>query len=102
MRVASPRSKRVGMTILELLLALILLAIVFGKAYVIMKGANDSLGRETREVVLEDLSTYGTFVNNVKVAGETELAVGQTIRVGTPGEEFQVITCLENDETTVT
>jgi len=53
-------------------------------------------------LVLTDTSTYGTFVNDVKVAGETELVVGQAFRVGTPGEELQVITCLENDETPVT
>jgi len=56
--------------------------------------------REGR-LVLTDTSTYGTFVNDAKVAGETELVVGQSIRVGTPGEELQVITCLENDETPV-
>jgi len=37
----------------------------------------------------------------VKVVGETELTVGQSIRVGTPGEQLQVIACLENDETPV-
>jgi hypothetical protein len=56
--------------------------------------------REGR-LILTDTSTYGTFVNDVKVAGETELAVGQSIRVGTPGEKLQVITCLEKDETPV-
>ena len=52
-------------------------------------------------LVLTDTSTYGTFVNDVKVAGETELVVGQSIRVGTPGEELQVITCREYDETPI-
>ena len=59
---------------------------------------HDRLRREGR-LLLTDTSTYGTFVNDVKVAGETELAVGQSIRVGSPGEKLQVITCLENDET---
>jgi len=61
-----------------------------------------SVARRNGRIVLTDTSTYGTFVNNVKVAEEIELAVGQSIRVGTPGEELQVITCLENDETPVT
>jgi FHA domain len=53
-------------------------------------------------LVLIDTSTYGTFVDGVKVAEETELAVGQSIRVGTPGEKLQVIACLDNHETPVT
>jgi hypothetical protein len=61
-----------------------------------------TVARRDGRLVLTDTSTYGTFVNNIKVAGETELTVGQIIRVGTPGEELQVITCLENDETTAT
>ena len=52
-------------------------------------------------LVLTDTSTYGTFVDGVKVIGETELTVGQSIRVGTPGEQLHVIACLENDETPV-
>jgi hypothetical protein len=50
-------------------------------------------------LVLTDTSTYGTYVDGNKVSGETELTVGQTIRVGTPGETLQVIACLDNDET---
>jgi FHA domain len=58
-----------------------------------------TVARRKSRLILTDTSTYGTFVNDVKVAGETELTVGQSIRVGTPGEKLQVITCLENDET---
>jgi hypothetical protein len=54
--------------------------------------------REGR-LMLTDTSTYGTFVDGIQVTGETALTVGQTIRVGTPGEELQVIACQENDET---
>ena len=50
--------------------------------------------REGRPI-LTDTSTFGTFVDGVQVNGETELAVGQSIRVGTPGEHVQVIACLE-------
>ena len=56
--------------------------------------------RRDKRLILTDTSTYGTFVNGVKITGETELAVGQSIRVGTPGEELQVIACLDDDETT--
>jgi len=56
------------------------------------------LRREGRAVLI-DTSTYGTFVDGIKIAGEIELTVGQSIRVGTPGEELQVIACLDNDET---
>ena len=55
--------------------------------------------RRAGRLVLTDTSTYGTFVDGAKVAGETELAVGQTIRVGTPGEKLQVIACREHHET---
>jgi pSer/pThr/pTyr-binding forkhead associated (FHA) protein len=58
-----------------------------------------SVVRQVDQLVLTDTSTYGTFVDDVKVAGEITLAVGQTIRVGTPGEQLQVIACLDNDET---
>jgi hypothetical protein len=57
--------------------------------------------RREGRLVLTDTSTYGTFVDGVKVIGEAELTVGQSIRVGTPGEKLQVIACLENDETPV-
>ncbi len=59
-----------------------------------------SVMRRDGRLILTDTSTYGTFVNGIKITGETELAVGQSIRVGTPGEELQVIACLDDDETT--
>jgi hypothetical protein len=58
-----------------------------------------SVTRRGNRLVLSDTSTYGTYVDGDKVDGETELTVGQTIRVGTPGEKLQVIACLDNDET---
>jgi len=52
-------------------------------------------------VVLNDYSTYGTFVDENPVNGETILLLGQTVRVGTPGETLNLIACLdsETDET---
>jgi hypothetical protein len=48
-------------------------------------------------VWLEDQSTYGTFVNGEKVSGRVLLKVGDKIRIGTPGEELQLITLVASD-----
>jgi len=58
-----------------------------------------SIHRRGREIVLKDCSSYGTFVDNRRVAESTILKVGQVIRVGTPGEELQLIASLDHDET---
>jgi hypothetical protein len=52
-------------------------------------------------VVLKDYSTYGTFVDETPVNEKTILLLGQTVRVGTPGETLNLIACLdrEADET---
>ena len=43
------------------------------------------------ELKLRDLSSYGTFVNEKKVAGETTLNRADVIRVGSPGAELHVV-----------
>jgi hypothetical protein len=43
------------------------------------------------ELKLIDLSRYGTFVNEKKVAGETTLQRADVIRIGSPGAELQVV-----------
>jgi hypothetical protein len=43
------------------------------------------------ELKLHDLSSFGTFVNERKVAGETTLNRGDVIRIGSPGAELQVV-----------
>jgi pSer/pThr/pTyr-binding forkhead associated (FHA) protein len=43
------------------------------------------------ELKIKDLSRYGTFVNEKRVAGETTLARADVIRVGSPGAELQVV-----------
>jgi hypothetical protein len=43
------------------------------------------------ELVLRDLSSYGTFVNEQKVAGETTLKRADVIRIGSPGAELHVV-----------
>ena len=57
-----------------------------------------SIQRRGAEVILADHSTYGTFVDGEQVSGTALLRLGQVIRVGTPGEELQLITSLETDE----
>jgi hypothetical protein len=57
-----------------------------------------SILRRGEEVILTDHSTYGTFVDGEQVTGTALLRLGQVIRVGTPGEELQLITSLETDE----
>jgi hypothetical protein len=51
------------------------------------------------EAVLNDLSTYGTYVDDIRVNRRTTLQLGQIIRVGTPGEKLQLIACVNHDET---
>lgn len=42
--------------------------------------------------VVEDSSRYGTFLNGHRISGSTVLQVGDTLRVGSPGFELQLIT----------
>jgi len=46
------------------------------------------------EAVLVDFSSYGTFVDENRVNGSIALKLGHIIRVGTPGEQLQLIACL--------
>ncbi len=57
-----------------------------------------SILRRGEEVILTDHSTYGTFVDGEQVSGTALLRLGQVIRVGTPGEQLQLITSVETDE----
>jgi hypothetical protein len=43
------------------------------------------------EALLEDLSTYGTFLNGGRVRQRARLAAGDRIRVGTPGVELGLV-----------
>ena len=52
---------------------------------------------EGNQVVLEDHSTYGTFVDENPVKRQTILLLGQTVRVGTPGETLNLIACLDRE-----
>jgi hypothetical protein len=46
-------------------------------------------------VVLEDLSTWGTFVNGERVAGRAVVEAGDRIRVGSPGLELLLVVAAE-------
>ncbi len=50
------------------------------------------------ELLLTDMSRYGTFVNERRVSGELSLKLADVIRVGTPGAELHVITVENVDE----
>lgn len=56
---------------------------------------------EDQQVLLTDTSSYGTRLDETPVTGSTILKVGQTIRIGKPGETLQVIACLPHYETTI-
>lgn len=47
-------------------------------------------------VVVEDHSTYGSFVNQEKVQGLTSLTVGDELRLGAPGVALQLIQVVDD------
>jgi pSer/pThr/pTyr-binding forkhead associated (FHA) protein len=58
-----------------------------------------TIGLRGREVVLDDYSTDGIFVDETRVNGSMALNLGQIIRLATNGEQLQLIACLNRDET---
>lgn len=55
-----------------------------------------SVSRVGQQCIVEDHSRYGTFVNGHRISGSTVLQVGDSLRVGSPGYELQLITTDEN------
>lgn len=55
-----------------------------------------TLLRRDGRLLLEDHSSYGTYVNGEKVRGTRPLSVGDRIRLGKPGEELQVIVLMDS------
>ena len=51
-----------------------------------------SIARKNGQCVLEDHSRYGTFLNGHRIDGTSVLQVGDALRIGSPGFEFQMIT----------
>jgi pSer/pThr/pTyr-binding forkhead associated (FHA) protein len=43
------------------------------------------------ELKVVDLSRYGTFVNEKKIAGETTLRRADVIRIGSPGAQIEAV-----------
>ncbi|MDQ1309718.1 MAG: hypothetical protein QG601_987, partial [Pseudomonadota bacterium] len=48
-------------------------------------------------VWLEDLSTYGTLVNDERVRGRVPLRVGDRLRIGSPGVECELVRVVDGD-----
>jgi hypothetical protein len=50
-----------------------------------------TLVRRNGSIVIEDHSTYGSFVNEERVVGKTVLTVGDRLRLGSPGVTLELI-----------
>ena len=48
-------------------------------------------------VVIEDHSTYGSFINDERVVGRTALTVGDRLRLGSPGVTLELIQLVQDD-----
>lgn len=55
--------------------------------------------RDNGQCIVEDASRFGTFLNGHRIDGSTVLQVGDSLRVGTPGYEFRLITTDESHGT---
>lgn len=53
--------------------------------------------RRNGSVVVEDRSTYGSYVNDERVIGQTVLTVGDRLRLGTPGVTLEMIQLVHDD-----
>ncbi len=59
--------------------------------------AHCTLLRRNGAVLIEDHSTYGSFVNDERVSGRTALTVGDRLRLGTPGVTLELIQLVNDD-----
>jgi hypothetical protein len=57
-----------------------------------------TLARAADGVWLEDLSTYGTFVNGERVGGRVSLQAGDRLRLGSPGVECELVRVVDDDD----
>ena len=71
--------------------------IVIGDRHQAVSRAHCEVVRRDGELRLRDSSRFGTFVNEKRVRGETVLRPADIIRVGSPGEELQVISVEAHD-----
>ena len=56
-----------------------------------------SLRNENGQCILEDFSRYGTFLNGHRIDGSAVLQVGDSLRLGSPGHEMELIATEETD-----
>lgn len=56
-----------------------------------------TLQRRNGAVVVEDHSTYGSYVNEERVVGRTTLTVGDRLRLGAPGVTLELIQLVNDD-----
>ena len=56
-----------------------------------MSGIHCELAIDGAQCLITDHSRYGTFLNGNRINGSAALRAGDTIRVGTPGLELQLI-----------
>jgi hypothetical protein len=59
--------------------------------------AHCTLTRRNGAVLVEDHSTYGTYVNEERVVGRTTLTVGDRLRLGSPGVTLELIQLVNDD-----
>lgn len=59
--------------------------------------AHCTVVRRNGSVVVEDRSTYGSYVNEERVAGLTVLTVGDRLRLGSPGVTLELIQLVQDD-----
>jgi len=59
--------------------------------------AHCTVVRRNGAVMVEDHSTYGSFVNDEKVSGRTALTVGDRLRLGSPGVTLELIQLVSDD-----
>lgn len=55
-----------------------------------------SIRNQNSQCVLEDHSRYGTFLNGHRIDGSAVLQVGDSVRLGTPGHELELIATEES------
>ena len=59
-----------------------------------------ALWRDGDGVWLEDRSTYGTYLNGARIGGRVALALGDRLRIGSPGVELELVRAVDDDGAT--
>jgi hypothetical protein len=72
-------------------------ALVLPSALPGISRAHCTVVRRNGAIMVEDHSTYGSFVNDEKVSGRTALTVGDRLRLGSPGVTLELIQLVNDD-----